>query len=219
MEYPNCRSNLNDADIYGCGNCNLTVKSSDGSRDAFGIWLVDSNDYLRDEKGALRYDCVHPDQIEWFEKRSEELKKANAGKPLPSILFQHMPVQQEYDLLKETDIDGENTATEDGKRYTFDESLISGRFREMPCPPDRNASHREQFESWKKTGGVLAAFFGHDHVNDFHINVDGIDLYQTIGAGFFTYGKEHGGRLIILDENEPESIKTEVLEVERLYSE
>lgn len=216
MEYPNCRSNLNDADVYGCGNCNLTVKSSKSDKDAYSIWLIDSNDYMKDKNGEFPYDCVHADQIEWYEKRAAELKEANGGKPLPAILFQHMPVQQEYDLLKETDCAGENTVESRGKFHTYGESLISGRFREMPCPPNKNESHREQFESWKKTGDIVAAFFGHDHVNDFHINVDGIDLYQTIGAGYFSYGKEHGARLIVLNENEPENIYTETVEVERI---
>ena len=50
-DYQNCRSCLNDADVFGCGNCNLTIKSSDGKRDAFSIWLMDSNDYMNAEDG------------------------------------------------------------------------------------------------------------------------------------------------------------------------
>lgn len=216
MEYPNCRSNLNDADVYGCGNCCITIKSSDGAKDAFAIWLIDSNDYQRNSKGGLSYDCVHADQIEWYETRAAQLKAANGGKPLPSILFQHMPVQQMCDGLKEVSKGEDYTFERDGKYYKFGHEILEGRLREHPCPPNLENSHREQFESWKKTGGMLAAFFGHDHVNDFHINIDGIDLYQTLGAGYFSYGKERGGRLIILDENNPKDIVTESIEIERI---
>lgn len=101
-EYENFRSNFNDADVYGCGNCCLTIKSSDGSRDAFGIWLIDSNDYVKRPDGSFGYDRVHSDQIEWYERRAAQLREANGGEPLPSILFQHMPVQQELDMLTET---------------------------------------------------------------------------------------------------------------------
>jgi hypothetical protein len=48
------------------------------------------------------------------------------------------------------------------------------------------------------------------------MNVDGIDLYQTLGAGYFTYGFERGGRLIVLDENNPRTLYTESLQVERI---
>ncbi|MBR3818998.1 MAG: metallophosphoesterase family protein [Clostridia bacterium] len=216
MEYPNCRSNLNDADVYGCGNCCVTIKNSNGEKDAFAVWLIDSNDYQRNSEGSLSYDCVHDDQIDWYEKRAEELKNANGGNPLPAILFQHIPVQQENDGFAEVSADDDYTFERNGRYYKFGHEIIEGRIRETPCPPNLENNHRRQFESWKKTGDIVAAFFGHDHVNDFHINIDGINLYQTLGAGYFTYGKERGGRLIVLDENNPTEIYTESFEIERI---
>lgn len=215
MEYPNCRSNLNDADVYGCGNCCVTVKSSDGKKDAFAIWLIDSNDYEDTPDGHFAYDHVHSDQIEWYEKRSAELKEANGGEPLPAILFQHIPVQQESAGFKEVTADDEYTMEKDGHYYYLANKLLSGRMRELPSPPNEDIDYSAQFESWKKTGDIFAAFFGHDHVNDFRMNVDGIDLYQTLGAGYFTYGLERGGRLIVIDENNPRKLYTESIEIER----
>lgn len=215
-DYENCRSCLNDADVFGCGNCNLTIKSSDGSKNAYSIWLMDSNDYMNDDEGDSGYAYVHKDQIDWYEKRSKELAEENGGKPVPAILFQHIPVQQEIHELQKVEEQGENVVEHDGKYYSFGEKLISGRLREYPCPPFMKQDHTSQLKSWKKMGDVKAAFFGHDHVNDFHIKVDGISLYQTLGCGYFTYGKERGGRLIILDENNPDNIETKTIEVERI---
>lgn len=216
MEYPNCRSNLNDADVYGCGNCCVTIKSSKSDKDAFALWLIDSNDYQRNKEGGLSYDCVHDDQIAWYEEKSAQLKAENGGTPLPSILFQHIPVQQMLDGFKEVTANDSFTFERDGKYFKFGHEILEGRIRETPCPPYTENNHRNQFESWKKCGNIVAAFFGHDHVNDFHINIDGINLYQTLGAGYFTYGLERGGRLIILDESNPESIETQSFEVERI---
>ena len=67
-----------------------------------------------------------------------------------------------------------------------------------------------------KKNNAVAIFSGHDHVNDFKMTVDGIDLYQTLGAGFFTYGMEHGGRLIVLDENNPRELYTESIEIPQI---
>lgn len=216
MEYPNCRSNLNDADVYGCGNCCVTIKDSKGEKDAFAIWLMDSNDYERNSTGKFSFDHVHDDQIEWYEKRSAELKANNGGEPLPAILFQHIPVQQELDGYCEATENDEYTFERDGNYYKLGHKILEGRVREVPCPPNMEKNYRNQFESWKKTGDIFAAFFGHDHVNDFHMNIDGIDLYQTLGAGYFTYGKERGGRLIVLDENNPRELYTESIEIERI---
>lgn len=214
-EYADCRSNFNDADVYGCGNCCVTIKSSKSDKDAFALWLIDSNDYQKNET-ADGYDCVHDDQIDWYEKRAEELKIANGGNPLPAILFQHICVQQMLDGYKEVTADDEYTFERDGKYFYFNHEVLEGRIRETPCPPCMANDHRRQFESWKKTGDVIAAFFGHDHVNDFRINIDGIDLYQTLGAGYCTYGLERGGRLIILDENNPKNIETKSIEVKKI---
>lgn len=215
-EYADCRSSFNDADVYGCGNCCVTIKSSKSDKDAYAVWLIDSNDYQKTKDGGFGYDCVHDDQITWYEKRAEELRIANNGKPLPAILFQHMPVQQELDGYKEVTADDEYTFERDGRYYYFGHEILEGRIRETPCPPSMKNDHRNQFESWKKTGNIVAAFFGHDHVNDFHIKVDGISLYQTLGAGYFTYGKDRGGRLIVLDENNPTEIQTESIVIERI---
>lgn len=215
MDYENCRSNFNDEDVYGCGNCCVTIKSSDGSKDAAAVWLIDSNDYMRISEEDFAYDCVHADQIEWYEKKSAELAAQNGGVPVPAILFQHIPVQQELDYIQIVTKEDDYTFERGGEYFKVSDN-VQGRVRECPCPPNKRAQHREQFESWQKMGDIFAAFFGHDHVNDFCIDVDGIQLYQTLGAGYFTYGEERGGRLIILDENKPRTLETESLEVKRI---
>lgn len=105
-EYENFRSTMNDEDVSGCANCSLPVLSSDGSRTAWNIWCIDSGDYVRD--GGFNiikdagYGYVKRDQIEWYERRAAELKAQNCGKTVPALLFQHIPVIQEYDTLKKT---------------------------------------------------------------------------------------------------------------------
>ena len=216
MEYANCRSNLNDADVYGCGNCCITIKDSKGEKDAFALWLMDSNDYETNSEGGNSYDHVHTSQINWYENKAAQLKAANGGEPIPAILFQHIPVQQELDGYREATENDDYTFERDGNYYIVGNKIHEGRIREVPCPPNMEKEYKNQFESWKKTGDIFAAFFGHDHVNDFRMNVDGIDLYQTIGAGYFTYGKERGGRLIVLDESNPRKLYTETIEIERI---
>ena len=215
MEYPNCRSCLNDADVYGCGNCCITIKDSKGEKDALAIWLMDSNDYEKNPEGDSGYDHIHDDQIAWYEKRAKELADENGG-IVPAILFQHIPVQQELMGYKEVTADDEYTFSRDGNYYVLGNEILEGRVREVPCPPNMSRDYSNQLKSWKATGDIFAAFFGHDHVNDFRMNVEGIDLYQTIGAGYFTYGAEHGGRLIVLDENKPRTLETESIEIPRI---
>lgn len=216
-EYENFRGCYNEEEVHGCGNYSLPIMSSDGEKIAWNVWCIDSNDYMRDENHFEiphgGYDTVHPDQIAWYERKAEKLKQENGGKPVPSILFQHIAVNQEFDLFDVVEKGTPGSVEHNGKGLLpKDGAILEGLVRESPCPPEDD---RSQFESWKKTGDIVAAFFGHDHVNTFVAELDGIKLIQTIGAGYHTYGKERGGRLIVLHENSTD-FDTETLIVERI---
>ena len=217
-EYDNFRGTMNDEDVYGCGNYNLPILSSDGKRVAWNVWCIDSNDYVRDENYNVikdeGYGFVHDDQIAWYEKKAAELKAENGGKAVPSLLFQHIPVLQEYNKLTEVSECTPGAVERNGKFYIAEDgAILDGSLGEGPCPPEKMGS---QFESWKKTGDIVAAFFGHDHKNTFTMDVDGIKLVQTHGAGYYTYGCQRGGRLIVIDENKPDTYESELLFVDRI---
>lgn len=219
LEHSNFIGCLNAEDMYGCGNCNIVIKSSSSGKPAYNIWLIDSNDYPYDNCGNKLpgYASVDKSQLDWYEKTAEKLKKENGGKPLPSILFQHIPVTQELDAIQEADSTCSD-AFYDKKRDKHFKlnplNKISGELKEMPCTPGNG--DRTQFELWKKHKDVKAAFFGHDHINDFEIEIDGIRLVQTLCAGYHTYGNKRGGRLIILDENDTDNIYTQSFTIEKI---
>lgn len=73
----------------------------------------------------------------------------------------------------------------------------------------------------RDTGDVVAAFFGHDHKNDFVGTYEDIDLVNTAGTGFYIYGEReyHGARLVILHESTPAEYDTEMLYYKDLISE
>lgn len=217
-EYDNCRSTLNDEDIFGCASCALPVLHSRSDKIAWNLWCLDSNDYIRaadySRPEDLGYDYVHSDQLEWRERTAERLKKENGGKTVPSIVFQHIPLLQIYDLFAPAEADDPNAFEKNGKYYKVpDDAFVSGKLREAPCP---TSERRDEFESWKKTGDIVGAFFGHDHPNDFIAEIDGIKLVQTPGVRYYANAGTQGGRLIVLDENNPTDFYTEVYQIPRL---
>lgn len=197
---PNCLAEGGEK-MTGYGNYNLTIKAHDSDKNVFNLWFVDSGSYNTDKTKDSYYAFVADDQIEWYKNKSNELKNENGGTPMPSILFQHMPVTEIFDLLTEVPKGTENAVEKHGKYYILNEEKASGYLGEGPCPPDYNNG---QFEAWKQQGDILGAFFGHDHVNDFRGTIDGIELIHTPGAGFFIYGNgpEHGVRVIDINEKE-----------------
>lgn len=204
---------VNDESAPGDFNCNLLVKDSEGKEDILNLWFIDSNNCAEDREIA-HYDWVHQDQIEWYEKKAQEIKDAHGGKTIPAILFQHIPVYEEYELLRKAKPHEYLCSTKGYIKPYQNTRLVKkdgveGYLGEGPCSPDVNMG---QFASWKKVGDIKAAFFGHDHLNDFTGVVDDIILGQNKTSGFHAYtdGCKATIRMVTIDEAEPEKINTKI---------
>ncbi len=189
-------------ELYGCGNSNLTVKSSDGTKTALNLLFIDSGSSNPD-KEVGGYDYVHEDQVEWIRSTAEELKAENGGEYVPAILFQHIIMPEVYEILYP------KLPFNIGKDYTVNGTTYfpvpffsrhTGVILE-PCSPSFNSVG--EFDACVETG-VFATFHGHDHVNDFTTNYKGIDIVNIPTVGYQAYSDaiSRGVGLITLDEND-----------------
>jgi len=174
------------------GTHNLLVYDRWGEAPVFNLWMFDSGSY--DERGG--YSCVQEPQIAWFNETNEALGA------LPSISFQHIIVPEIYGFL------------------TPDKKLpegTNGVMREDPCPGQYNDG---QFAAMEEAGSVLAMFFGHDHVNTFELRREGVDLVNSPGSGFGSYGDIdlRGVRVITLHEGNPGAYGTYCVFYQSYYS-
>ncbi len=203
-----CFVGYNEGDIIpGVGTYNLPIMSSDGKRIAFNIWMTDSGTY-NSENDLGGYACTTKEQIDWYVKKSEELKALNGGKPVPSINFQHIIVPDIFDALVECEEGTPNSIKRGDKFITLPEGS-TGVIHESPCPPNYSNG---QFQAFLQQGDVLATVSGHDHVNSFVVPYKGIDIVNTPGVGFSSYNDDQvGSRVFVLDENNPEEYETYVL--------
>ena len=210
--YPGCLAVAGPEGVTGCGNYNLPVYAADGSRALCNLWFFDSGTYAPEGQG--KYAWVRQDQLDWYLDTCAALTEANGGTPLPAYAFQHIIVPEIYDALTEVDAaEKKNGAVEgfssrSGHWYTGD--FRAGELGEGPCPPDVNGG---EFDAWLQGGDITAAFFGHDHVNDFELTYRGIDLVNTNSTGFYIYGDglDHGARLVTLRADDPGRYETEML--------
>ena len=217
QKYDNCIAVDEGDALYGCGTYNVPIYASDDiSKIAYNLYMVDSNMY-DDVNGG--YDYVHEDQIKWYVETSNALKAQNGGVPVPSMMFQHIVVKEIYDIIEE--IPAEETESreyveDNGKYYSFKaENYKTGELNEMPCPATVNGG---QFEAVKNQGDVVAMFFGHDHTNTFEVEYQGVDLVNTPGVGFSSYGDHNRGvRVIDLKEGTTE-YETEIIRYREFYS-
>ena len=196
-----------DPDVSGVAKHNLPIYSNDGSKIEYNLYMMDSNAYYPNENEDKGYDGIHPDELEWYKGVAAQLKEENGGKPVPAMMFQHIVMQESVDALFISsssggagktfeDIDGNE------KYYTYLPKLGSiqeGFLLEYPCPNYRDYG---QLAAIKEAGDVVAVFSGHDHTNSYKINVDGIDIINTPGCTYHSYGStlNRGVRVIDLDE-------------------
>ncbi len=197
--------------LSGVATHNLPIMSSSNPlKVAYNLYMFDSGTSgHKDANGNSGYECVYPDQIDWFKATNNTYTALNGGKVIPSMAFQHIIVGEIMDVFykekSEVAISFDSKFC-NGKEYdlTFADfsAIKDGMLTEPPCPGVENFG---QFDALVEQGTV-AVFSGHDHVNTFTVELNGVDIVNTPGCTFNSYGQDYnrGGRLITLHEGETE---------------
>lgn len=184
MSYPHNISQAGFRDADRIGNYTLLVKSSKSNLPEFNIYMLDSGTY---SSLLQTYDWIKKNQIAWYRNTSAELK-AKYGSPIPSLMFFHIPLPEWKELW--------NSGTAIGERN-----------EEVSC----SYINSGLFQELVRTGDVKGVFVGHDHINDYIGNLQGIILGYSRSIGYDTYGKEgfsRGARVFIINENNPSKFRT-----------
>lgn len=204
--------------LFRAGNGNILIKDSSGEKNIFNIWLLDSGTKIK--TGKTKVESVNSVQLNWYKKTSEKLAKQNGGEVIPSIAFQHFPVQEITKIFDEA----ENGVDCGEKTYTLKSGFTDGITFGVPGTQSTTMSthlnkgveiptdNSGEYDAWVSQGDVIGAFFGHAHVNDYcGITEDGIILGSTLSAGGFNIASRfndkdgnpveaRGLRIIDLDE-------------------
>ena len=142
------------------GNCNFVINLKEGNKVHDQLFVMDSNRYNFD-LSQLGYDCFKQDQIDWYESVVKYTKEQN-GDTVNSLMFYHIPLPEV------------NPAWEEAKNAN---AVIYGEKREASCPPDHDYGF---FGKIKELGSTKAMFFGHDHINNFEVDYQGVKFCYGI---------------------------------------
>ncbi len=194
--------------IDGGGTCNIPIKSSDGTdKDVFNLYLFDSG---TDAKGG-GYEPFDTRIIDWYKSTRDALKEKN-GDYVPSIVFQHIPMCEYYNVLKQVNKHekGAIRAFRAHKNEYYKLGDTCGKDDVLLEPPSIPNENTGEFDAISEQGDVLAMFVGHDHKNSFVGRYKNVDLGFTQSSGFNVYGNrcKRGVRMIVLNEDEPNTYKT-----------
>lgn len=200
-----CVSKAGDEELTGVGNYLLPIYSSDKEKVSFAVWVLDSgSDLSEEEKKELfpvtttypgypgsNYDYIRPDQIAFYRSASMLLQERNGGKAVPGLMAFHIALQESHTAWE----------NRDGLRYT-------GEKRENVCASAVNSG---LFSAILERGDIKAIVNGHDHVNDFMVEYCGVMLCQAstpTAEDIYHDDDMLGGRVFILNEENPSEIET-----------
>ena len=162
---------------------NFAINLMDGANVKKQLIFMDSNRYYFGS--YMGYDYFKQDQIDWYKDLVEDTASKNGGAKVDSVMFYHIPLFEINDAYdKGTKIfDGRNG--NDGKR-------------EDTCPPKENSGF---FKMIKDEGSTKAMFFGHDHINTFEVDYQGVKFCYGIKSTDRIYFDEDllGYQTITLD--------------------
>ncbi|MFO0370669.1 MAG: metallophosphoesterase [Armatimonadota bacterium] len=118
---------------------------------------------------------INPSQTAWFLRQMEEDRRAGLDHPI--FVMQHIPTVE--------------------FKTVYDQNRAVGRRGEDVC---YELDKGEIFGHFQTSGRVRAIFVGHDHVNDYVGDYEGIKLIYGKCSGYSGYGDwQRGGRLIDID--------------------
>jgi len=129
-------------------------------------------------------------QLEWFRNQIKQDAEQQIDSPI--TVFVHIPLREYRDL--------------------FESGRAEGKKAEDVC---FDSDEGQSFRDFTASRRVVGVFCGHDHVNNYHGDWQGIDLVYGRNSGWGAYGPkdwQRGGRLITLDLQmpKPKTVHTEV---------
>ncbi|KAK8810699.1 hypothetical protein WA158_007274 [Blastocystis sp. Blastoise] len=175
-------------ECLGAGNFFLPLYGSTNMTKVVStLWFFDSMGY--DCNGIKGYGCVSNSTVNWYLKESYRLQHVHGL--TPGLAFQHIATRQFMDA------------------WNKPEYIKLGEKHEVTgC----SSSESGEYDAFVYRNEINGLFVGHDHVNDYITNYNGIYLAYGMKTGFGGYGpcswKERGVRMIILNEQFPREWST-----------
>ncbi len=171
--YPHCLMKKGAEGVWGNGNYYVNVLNADDSlRHTFVMMDTgsDMSEELKAEYGIdpneTPYDGVKTSQVEWYRSVIDKIGGEYGKKP--STVIMHIPLPQ----MK--------TAAES-------EEFLYGVKLENVCASGFDSG---MFDAIIEKGSTDKVFFGHDHVNDFALEYEGIYLSYLQSSGYGAYTTE-----------------------------
>lgn len=208
-EFDNCITG--DVDAEATFTFHIPVRSSRNSQTVLNLYLINS----QGDASEGGYKPLLKQQLDWYRRIRETLKNQN-GEYIPSLVFQHIPFAEFYQVLKQVPANTRGAIrayrTHKNEYYVLNEEYVrsGGRLLEPPSIPDLDMG---EYAVLSEKDDIMGVYVGHDHKNNFVADYHGMQLGYTPSCGFNAYGPgtDRAVRIFCFQENHIHDYKTYTL--------
>ncbi len=219
MTYKNCIFEKGEKEL---GNGNYVISIEENGVPVKAIFMMDSHDrapYTTDGGAEeLAWAKLLPNQARWIEEQAYELKQKGCK---DASLIMHIP-NFSYRLASAAAYKSGVDLKSVTLRQSYGDDCwndgytdsIGVQYEGIGSYPADDKIH----EVVKKTGIIKRIISGHDHVNNWIIRYDGIDLIYSLktGAGCYWTPELNGGTVLKINENGAYKVYHEYVDVKHL---
>jgi predicted MPP superfamily phosphohydrolase len=179
-DYPHCLFTAGDDSVDGYGNQVINVKKTNGEITQ-SLFLFDSHSYVDGDAFGImwKYDTIHENQVQWYEDTLNALQEENNGVMPKSLAFFHIPIP-EYKTAWEEYVANDCQDTDDVTYYY-------GKAGETGNVIYTSEYNYGFFDKIKELGSTQGLFCGHDHLNNFSIEYQGVRLSYGYSIDYLAY--------------------------------
>ena len=182
-------NDLNDG-LFGRSNYYVNLVDASGNV-VWQVLIMDSNSYVT----SGHYDIFHEDQVSWYRSIVTETTTRNGNITVPQLAFYHIPGLYFRDALDEY------LLTSEGRDNSLCDALDNLSGNGTGCAREdvyHGYADDGIFDVMVELGSTKGIFVGHDHINNFHLDYQGIKLCYNLKAGQNIYhdNRLFGGQVI-----------------------
>ena len=204
------------------GRGNYIIEICENGKPVHALFMMDSHNRMPKLGTGIENDSswakLVPEQIKWYKERVMELKTAGCSE---STLLLHIPIyeyRKAFELAFKEGLDPKSITLEQSESG---ECWNEGYKDSVGVKYEDIGSYYEDdgvFEAIKEMGHTKNVICGHDHVNNYSINHEGVRLTFALKTGPGCYWNENlnGGTLLSINKDGELSVKHEYVDIKEI---
>lgn len=181
-----------------------TIAIDNGEKVVHGLVMIDffnpAEPHVPNDSPDKGKKILFPELIEWYKKQIKLLSDMGCNE---STVITHVPIY-EYKLAFDKAFNSEYNHNDVGYEESYDEKYWNDGYKDSFGLLYENICYSDMsvglFDAMKELGSTKNVLVGHDHINNFSINYEGIRLTYSMASSSVGLKRVVGGTLLTIND-------------------